>query len=201
MKEEGNTNGASECHKFLSKKIFNLLDSGGDDDSEDEQPEKTVKQIVTDEERDKVDVPRCEDFIDDFAIPQCKIQYEDYRIVGDVAEVEKVIQTCGMINIGVADITSTLSTDTVNYVTVGIGGNIMDAMERSVGNLPITAGQVGKMLLQILIPKDYKPDISAIESMTDFIGKYNKDADVCWGLAFDESLIDNIKVILIASSK
>ena len=68
MKEEGNTNGASECHKFLSKKIFNLLDSGGDDDSEDEQPEKTVKQIVTDEERDKVDVPRCEDFIDDFAI-------------------------------------------------------------------------------------------------------------------------------------
>ena len=132
---------------------------------------------------------------------QYKFPYEDYRIVGDVAEIEKVIQTCGMINIGVADITSTLSTDTVNYVTVGVGDSITDAVEQSVDNLHITAGQVGKMLFQILIPKDYKPDISAIKSMTDFIGKYNKDTDVCWGLAFDESLIDNIKVILIASSK
>lgn len=40
-----------------------------------------------------------------------------------------------------------------------------------------------------------------MKSMTDFIGKYNKYIDVSWGLAFDESLIDNTKVILIASSE
>ena len=43
--------------------------------------------------------------------------------------------------------------------------------------------------------------MSTIKSMTDLIGKYNKDIDVSWGLAFDESLIDNIKIILVALSK
>ncbi len=74
-------------------------------------------------------------------------------------------------------------------------------MEQSVENLPIPAGLVGKMLFQILIPKEYKTDLSEIKTMTDFIGSFNNDIDVCWGIAYDETLTDNIKVILIASSK
>lgn len=115
--------------------------------------------------------------------------------------IDHVIQTAGLININVADITSTLSTDTLNYVTVGVGLNVVDAMEQSVNNLPIPAGQVGKMLFQILIPKHHKPDISVANLIGDFVSMYDKDIDAFWGIAFDESLTNNIKVILIASSK
>ncbi len=292
MKSE-DSNDKHESSKSLFKRLLNLLNSEDDDDSEDKLPEKTEKQIISDKERDKVDVPICQDFIDDLSIPQYKFPYEDYRIIGyevnstadklwtkclkqisekiqsteferlfahtrvadfnnnnltisvpsqwyydqiekrympiiapvlkqvfgndvklfyclenyndstkfTIDAIDQIIQTCGHINIDVADITSTLSTDTLNYVTVGIGGNITDAVEQSVDNLPINSDQVGKMLFQILIPKDYKPDMLEMKSMTDFIGKYNKDIDVCWGLAFDESLTDSIKVILFASKK
>ncbi len=291
--KKGDSNDKHESSKSLFKRLLNLLNSDNDDDFKEELPEKAEKQIVPDKERDKVDVPICEDFIDDLSIPQYKFPYEDYRIIGyevnstadklwtkclkqisekiksteferlfahtrvadfnnndltisvpsqwyydqiekrympiiapilkqvfggdvklfycfenynnstkfSIDAIDQIIQTCGHINIDVADIASTLSTDTLNYVTVGFGNSITDAVEQSVDNLPINSDQVGKILFQILIPKDYKPDMSAIKSMTDFIGKYNQDIDVCWGLAFDESLTDSIKVILIASSK
>ncbi len=199
--KKGDSNDKHESSKSLFKRVLNLLNSEDDDDLEDDQTGKTEQLIVMDKERDKVDVSVCGDSIYDFYIPQYKFPYEDYHIVGDTANIEKVVQTCGIINIDVADITSTLSTDTLNYVTVGVGLNIVDAMEQSVENLPIPAGLVGKMLFQILIPKEYKTDLSEIKTMTDFIGSFNNDIDVCWGIAYDETLTDNIKVILIASSK
>lgn len=199
--KKGDSNDKHESSKSLFKRLLNLLNSEDDDDLGDDQTGKTEQLIVMDKERVKVDTPQCKDDLYDVSIPQSIFPYENYQIVGDTTEIDKVIQTAGIINIGVADITSTLSTDTLNYVTVGVGGNIEDALKLSVDNLPITPIQVGKMLFQILIPKDYKPDISEMKSMTDFIGKYNKDTDVCWGLAFDESLTDSIKVILIASRK
>lgn len=118
-----------------------------------------------------------------------------------IEAIDKVIFTCGMINIDVADITSTLSTDTLNYVTVSIGGSILNAMEQSVDNLPVTLDQVEKMLFQIMIPGGSKPDMSELDSMMHYIQNISNNIDVCWGVAFDESLADNIKVILISSSK
>ncbi len=138
------------------------------------------------------------DTFEEYAIQQYKFPYEDYRIIGDTALIDKVIRTWGFINIDVADITSTLSKDTLNYVTVGVGDNITDALERSVENLPITTDNVAKMLLQMLIPNGHKSDI---KSMSDFMNKYGDDIDLCWGIAYDESLTDSIKVILIASRK
>lgn len=123
------------------------------------------------------------------------------KIIGNESAFRQVLNVCGRINIDVSDITSTLSTETLNYVTVGVGCNITEALEQSVENLPITPKQAEKMLFQILIPKDYIHDISENKSIADFISKYNNDIDVCWGLAFDESLYESIKVTLIASSK
>lgn len=123
------------------------------------------------------------------------------KIIGDYSAFRQVKNVCGMINIDVADIISTLSTETLNYVTVGVGDNITNAMVQSVESLPISPEQAKKMLFQILVPKDYIHDIPENLSIVDFIGKYNKDIDVCWGLAFDDSLVENIKVTLIASSK
>lgn len=80
--KKGNSNDKHESSKSLFKRLLNLLNSDNDDDSEDKLPGKTEQQIITDKERDKVDVPVCEDFIDDLSIPQYKFPYEDYRIIG-----------------------------------------------------------------------------------------------------------------------
>lgn len=115
--KKGDSNDKHETSKSLFKRLLNLLDSEEDDDSENELPEKTVMQIVTDEKCDKNDTTGGDDFITDFLKePEpYKFPYEDYQIIGDTTEIDKVIQTAGIINIGVADITSTLSTDTLNY--------------------------------------------------------------------------------------
>lgn len=194
------SNDKHESPKSLFKRLLNLLDSEDDDDSEDDQPKTTMNQIVTDKERDKNDTTRCEDFITEFlkGPEPYKFPYEDYKIIGDTAEIDKVIGTCGIINIGIDDITSTLSTDTMNYVTVGIGENICNAIEQLVENLPTPVTDVAKMLFQILIPKDNKSDLLEIKLMTDFIRDLPSDIDICWGIACDESLAESIKIILIA---
>lgn len=206
MKGINGTNGISGCHKFLFEGLLNLLDSDtDDDDSEDDQPEKAEQQIVTDKEHGKVDTQQCKDDLYDLSIPQYKFPYEDYRIIGDTSEIEKVVQTCGMINIDVADITSILSTDTMNYVTIGFGGNIVDAMKQSIENLPVATGDVANMLFQILVPKNTakgcQSDLPAINQLSAFLKSLPFDIGVIWGIAYDETLTDNIKVILIASSK
>lgn len=92
--------------------------------------------------------------IDDFTQPEpYKFPYEDYQIIGDTTEIDKVIQTAGIINIDVDDITSTLSTDTLNYVTVGYSENIYNAIEQSVENMPIPETDVAKCFFIFWFPK------------------------------------------------
>lgn len=127
-----------------------------------------------------------------------RFPYDDYKIVGDTANIDKIINAEGIMNIDVGDIISILSTDTLNYVTVGVGTDITKAVEQSVDNLPITTDNVGKMLLQILIPHNHKLDY---KSYVESISKYQEDIDIFFGFAYDESLVDGVKVILIAASK
>ncbi len=127
-----------------------------------------------------------------------RFPYNDYKIVGDTANIDKIIHTCGYINIDVSDIISILSTETLNYVTVGAGDNITDALEQSVDSLPISTNNVKRMLFQILTPNGHKP---VIKPLTEFMSRFVADIYLTWGIAYDESLADIIKVILIASSK
>lgn len=49
-----------------------------------------------------------------------KFPYEEYRIIGDTVEIDKVINTCGFINIEVDDVRTALSKEKVNYVSTGV---------------------------------------------------------------------------------
>ena len=48
-----------------------------------------------------------------------KFPYGNYKIIGDTGEIDRIINTCGVINVDIIDITSTLSTEADNYVAVG----------------------------------------------------------------------------------
>lgn len=120
-------------------------------------------------------------------------------------EIDRIINTCGNINIDVADIESTLSKDAVNYVTVGSAdgdGCIANALKSAIGKLPIEIGNTSKILFNIWMSKNMQSPMTEMKSMTDFIKSMPSDINICWGCAYDESLeVQQAKVSLIAASK
>ena len=136
---------------------------------------------------------------------QYKFPYEKYKIEGDTPEVDKIINTCGFINLGVSDITSTLSADTLNFITVGTAcgkGCIANAIADAVDKLPIEMSCISKMLFQIWLPKDLPSPLNEMKIMTDSISSLSAYIDIIWGCAYDESLdAQQVRVTLIAASK
>lgn len=131
--------------------------------------------------------------------------YKNYKIVGNISEIDKIVNTCGFINLDVPDITSTLSAVTPNYVTVGTAcgrGCIAKALADAIDKLPIEMGCISKMLFQIWMPKDMPSPMNEMKNMTDSISNFTADIDVIWGCAHDESLNgQQAKITLIAASK
>lgn len=130
-----------------------------------------------------------------------RFPYENYKITGDTRLIDTIIHTDGPITIDVADIVSTLSTDTMNFVTVGVGISISDAMKHSVGSLAAPLERIEKILFQILLPKGCKSAMSELKNAISYLRGMPDDIDMCWGFAYEESLTDSTKVILLASSK
>ena len=136
---------------------------------------------------------------------ESKIPYEDYIIIGDTAEINRIINTCGRINLNVDDVQSTLSTSGTNYVTTGYAsgsGCVVIALQDALDKLPIKTDSIGKLLFNIWMPKINFTN--EIQIMTDFIEHLSSNIDIIWGCAFDDSLspgLPQVKISLIAASK
>ena len=136
---------------------------------------------------------------------ESKIPYEDYIIIGDTAEINRIINTCGHINLNVDDVQSTLSTSGTNYVTTGYAagsGCIVIALQDALDKLPIKTDSIGKLLFNIWMPKINFTN--EIQIMTDFMEHLSSNIDIIWGCAFDDSLspgLLQVKISLIAASK
>lgn len=130
---------------------------------------------------------------------------EDYHIVGDRAEIERIARSQGFINIGMADIISTLSADATNYITKGEAegeGCVARAMKEAVGKLPAGTEGTSRMLFDIRIPRNLDKDSSTPSGLAAYLNELGKNIDICWGAAFDESLgPGKARVTLIASEK
>lgn len=120
-------------------------------------------------------------------------------------EIDRIINTCGFINLDVSDIVSTLSKKSVNYVTVGSAygeGCIANALADAIDKLPIEMDCISKMLFQIWMPKDMPSPLNEMRIMTDSISSLSAYIDIIWGCAYDESLKEqHAKITLIAASK
>ena len=146
------------------------------------------------------DILEVEDYSSEYHFP-----YEEYKIIGDTTEIDKIILTCGYINIDVVDVESTLSKETINYVTTASAegsGGIATALEDPLKKLPIKIDNISKLLFNIWMSKNIEIPLTEMELMMDFIRNLPEDVDVVWGCAFDESLErQQVKVSLIAASK
>lgn len=132
------------------------------------------------------------------------IPYEDYDIIGNVSEIQKIISTPGIINISKGDLLSSLTSSGRNYVTTGFSneGIALDALLDAVIELrKMTLDSMKKILFNIWVnSKNRKLSSAEMTSIVGYCETEFQDAEIIWGVAHDTTLdIDNIKVTLIAS--
>lgn len=189
---------------FSFSRLLDFLKSDNPDKDDDSN---FTKDTVMEKDSNKKDNMSFAELLDTLEVSDTlyKFPYDNYKIIGDAAEIDKIITTCGFINLSVDDITSTLSSDTLNYVAVGTAcgkGCIANALADAIDKLPIEMDCISKMLFQIWIPKDMPSPMNEMKIMTDSISSLSAYIDIIWGSAHDESLNgQQAKITLIATSK
>lgn len=132
--------------------------------------------------------------------------YENYKIVGDTTEIDKILYAKGHINIDVRDIEKSLSNETTNYISTGYTegtGCIADALKDAVSKLPIATDRIADLLFNIWTAKTMDSPAKELQSMTEFLRELSVNIDCFWGIAYDDESLDvqQAKVTLIAASK
>ena len=134
-----------------------------------------------------------------------EVAFNSYQIVGDKYEINRIISTHGVIDIGRDVVFQFLNPSSINYVTTGFSktGIALDALKNAVKNLrALTSASVGKVLFNIWVsPDNNKLSPAEIKSVVDYYETEFKNIEVFWGLAHDNYLRDEIKVTLITASK
>ena len=188
------------------KPIIDLLMS--DDEDKDDDDSNFTKDTVMGKDDDKMEAVDFTDLLDtyEFIEKPYRFPYENYKIIGDTAEIDKIIYTCGYMNIDVRDIEKTLSNETTNYVITGSAegtGCIVNALKDAVSKLPIAIDRIADLLFNIWMPKTMDSPLKELNSMTDFIGELSGDFDCFWGVAYDDESLNGqqAKITLIAASK
>lgn len=158
------------------------------------------------EDKNKMEEMSFAELLDTLELPEpYRFPCENYKIVGDIGEIDRVINTCGYINIDVRDIEETLSNETINYVSTGSAEGpecVANALKDAVSNLPIPFESISNVLLNVWTPEPNENTQCFLKEIIGFANKLPVDMGVFWGAAFDKSLKhQQAKVTLIAASR
>ena len=132
------------------------------------------------------------------------INWNGYHISGDIEEIKKIVCIHGIINIGVEDIVSTLSTTNTNYVTSGEGmgvDRIILALNRAIGRLPVKMNGIEKVIVNVWVNECRPILMSEIKGMVKYFGYKFPGIDLIWGIAIDSDINEDIKITLIAVNR
>lgn len=196
--------------KKLPISFSHLIELLASEDDEDDDDSKNIvsKDSIMKEDDNKGEVSFAElmDLIDEADSPhEYKFPYEDYIIIGDTAEIDKMYRSNGHINLDIPDFMSTLSKETVNYVSTGSADGpdcVVNALADALHKLPIEIDAISKLLFNVWTPKDMQSPMQEMKSVADFINVLSEDIDVVWGIACDGSMERRqARVSLIAASK
>lgn len=187
------------------KPLIDLLMSDDEDKDDDSNFAKDTVMVKDDDKMGAVDFT---DLLDTYEFIEKPYRFpcENYMIIGDTEEIDKIINTCGYINIDVRDIEKTLSNETTNYVSTGSAegaGCIVNALKDAVSKLPIAIDRIADLLFNIWVPKTMDSPLKELNSMTEFIGELSGDIKYTWGVAYDDESLNGqqAKISLIAASK
>ena len=130
--------------------------------------------------------------------------YEKYNITGDTAEIDRIINKYGIINIEPDDVFSTLSESSENYITVGQGEGedcVAGALNDAFSNLPIATDEISRLLVYFWLPRTIAMD-SFKNLVCALMEEFARYIYVVWGCDCDESERERqVKVSLIAARK
>ncbi len=126
--------------------------------------------------------------------------WNGYPVHGNIKELDRIIESEGIITLDKDDIVNLLSAEGESHVTSGVDANLGEAFNEAVNALPCKVDKVDELLIDFRFG-NRQPEMSGLSSITDTLSEVNPDINIMWGISSDESLGDSYKVALVASVK
>ena len=126
--------------------------------------------------------------------------WNGYPVHGEIKELDRIIESEGLITLDKDDVVNVLSAEGESHVTSGVNSKLGEAFNEAVNALPCKVDKVEELLIDFRFG-NRQPDMSEFSSITDSLSGANPDINIMWGITSDESLGDSYKVVLIASEK
>ena len=126
--------------------------------------------------------------------------WNGYPVHGGIKELDRIIESDGLINLDKDDVVNVLSAEGESHVTSGVNSKLGEAFNEAVNSLPCKVDKVDELLIDFRFG-NRQPDMSEFSSITDSLSGANPDINIMWGITSDESLGDSYKVVLVASVK
>lgn len=124
--------------------------------------------------------------------------WNGYSAYGDVKELDRIVETTGMINLTKDDIVSVLSAEGENWISVGNGSNLNDAFNEAINDFPCKIDKINALLIDFRCGNK-QPTMSELSIAQTALAEVNKEVEVTWGITFDELLGEVYQVVLVAS--
>lgn len=126
--------------------------------------------------------------------------WNGYPVLGDVKELDRIVESEGFINLDKDDIIAVLSAEGESYVTSGVNVNLGEAFNEAVNSLPRSIDKVNSLLIDFRCGTR-QPNMTELSSISASLSETNEEIGVVWGMTSDESLGKSYKVVLLASVK
>ncbi len=127
-------------------------------------------------------------------------KWNGYYIHGDIKELDRIIESEGIITLDKDDIVNLLSAEGESHVTSGVDANLGEAFNEAVNALPCKVDKVEELLIDFRFG-NRQPKMSELSSITGKLSGINPDINIMWGISSDESLGNSYKVVLLTSVK
>lgn len=141
----------------------------------------------------------------DLDIPNA-FQKADETLTTAARSIAEIITISGIMNLDFADVENTLKNGGVAIMSTGIANGhqrLTQSIENALNspllnnNNPFSAK---KVLFNVYFSKEHPLKMSEMDQIHDFMRKFNQQKiEVIWGLAYDETLGDAVKMTLLAS--
>lgn len=138
---------------------------------------------------------------------ECRFSFGTYLIKGNPDEIIRIIRNHAVLDISERDMIDILSPVAVNYVSSYYheSGDYENRMYSAIvvmeDFLSDYVDSYNSILVYLWSPKEKCVTSEEIKELVAFIEKFPNTVNVMFGVGIDDSLSDNIKMTLIASSK
>ena len=119
--------------------------------------------------------------------------------------ISDIINIQGYINLDFADVSTTLRNGGVALISTGTAsgdGRLSKAIEAAITSPLLQDNKINDakhLLFELCFSHDNPISMSEIAEMNQFVDSLNSDIEVIWGAMYDDTLGDDVRIILLAS--